>query len=75
MSLFSENMGGGLKVDFESHLKLDSFSKSYIYSERGNFATSFYNKDSISMFFFEMVDFYTGGGLIHFELSQSVWSL
>ena len=55
-------MGGRLKVDFESHLKLDSFSKSYIYSERGNFAASFYNKNSISYIFWKY-SIFLGGGL------------
>ena len=42
---------GRLNVYLESRLKLDLFSKNYMYSERGNFAPSFYNKNSLLMFF------------------------
>ena len=44
-------MEGRLNVDFKSRLKLDLFLRSYIYSERGKFAASFYNKNSILVFF------------------------
>ena len=44
-------MGGRLNVGFKSRLKLGLFLRSYIYSERGKFAASFYNKNSILMFF------------------------
>ena len=50
-SLFFEKMGGRLNVDFKSRLKLDRFLRSYIYSERGKFAASFFSKNSILMFF------------------------
>ena len=50
-SFFFEKMGGRLNVDFKSRLKLDLFLKGYIYSERGKFAASFYNKNSILIFF------------------------
>ena len=45
-------MASRLNVDFNSRLKFDPFFlKSYIYSERGKFAASFENKNSILMFF------------------------
>ena len=44
-------MGSRLNVDFKSRLKLDLFLRSYIYSERGKFAASFYNTNSILMLF------------------------
>ena len=50
-SLLFEKMGGRLNVDFKNRLKFDLLLRSYIYSERGNFAASFYNKNSILMFF------------------------
>ena len=49
--------GGRLKVYFESHLKLDLFSKSDLHFERENFAASFYNKNSILIYFFKIIDF------------------
>ena len=60
-SLLFEKMGGRLNVDFKNRLKLDLFLKSYIYSERGEFAASFYNKNSILMFF-RNSRFLDGGG-------------
>ena len=56
-------MGGRLNVDFKSRLKLDLFLRSYIYSERGDFAASFYNTNSILMFFPKWSIFGGGGGL------------
>ena len=50
-SFLFEKMGGRLNVDFKNQLKPDLFLKSYIYSKRGDFAASFYNKNSILMFF------------------------
>ena len=50
-SLLFEKMEGRLNVDLKNRLKLDVFLKSYIYSEREDFAASFYNKNSILMFF------------------------
>ena len=44
-------MGGRLNVGFKSRLKLGLLLRSYIYSERGDFAASFYNTNSILMFF------------------------
>ena len=44
-------MGGRLNVGFESRLKIGLFLRSYIYSKRGDFAASFYNTNSILMFF------------------------
>ena len=44
-------MGCRLNVGFKSRLKLGLFLGSYIYSERGDFAASFYNTNSILMFF------------------------
>ena len=61
-SLLFEKMGGRLNVDFKNRLKLDLFLKSYIYSERGDFAASFYNKNSILMFFSKW-SIFRGGGL------------
>ena len=60
-SLLFEKMGGKLNVDFKNRLKLDLFLKSYIYSERGDFAASFYNKNSILMFFSKWSIFRGGG--------------
>ena len=45
-------MGGRLNIYLENHLKFDLFLKIYIYSERGKFSASFYNKNSVLMFFF-----------------------
>ena len=56
-------MGGRLNVDFKNRLKSDLFLKSYIYSERGDFAASFYNKNSILMFFSKWAIFRGGGAL------------
>ena len=61
-SLLFEKMGGRLNVDFKNRLKLDLFLKSYIYSERGDFAVSFYNKNSILMVFSKW-SIFRGGGL------------
>ena len=58
-------MGGRLNVGFKSRLKLDLFLRSYIYSERGNFAASFYNKNSILMFFPKQSILGGGGALIN----------
>ena len=44
-------MGNKLNADLKSRLKLGLFLRSYIYSERGKFAASFENKNSILMFF------------------------
>ena len=65
-------MGGGgrLNVDFKSRLKLDLFFKSYIYSERGNFAASFYNKNSILMFFPKQSIW--GGGVKQYRCKHSI---
>ena len=57
-------MGGRLNVDFKSRLKFDLFLRSYIYSERGDFAASFYNKNSILVFFPKWSIFGGGGALI-----------
>ena len=61
-SLLFEKMGGRLNVDFKNQLKPDLFLKSYIYSERGDFAASFYNKNSI-LIFFSKWSVFRGGGL------------
>ena len=61
-SLLFEKMGGKLNVDFKNRLKPDLFLKSYIYSERGDFAASFYNKNSILMFFSKW-SIFRGGAL------------
>ena len=50
-SVLFEKMGGRLNVDFKNRLKLDLFLKSYIYSKRGDFAASYYNKNLILIFF------------------------
>ena len=60
-------MGGRLNVDFKSRFKLDLFLRSYIYSERGKFAASFYNKNSILMFFPKQSILGREGGLKWFE--------
>ena len=57
-SLLFEKMGGRLNVDFKNRLKPDLFLKSYIYSERGDFAASFYWVDAkISADFFSFLCF------------------
>ena len=61
-------MGGRLNVDFKNRLKLDLFLKSYIYSERGDFAASFYNKNSFLMFFSKWSIFRGGGALTYHSL-------
>ena len=71
-SLLFEKMGGRLNVDFKNRLKLDLFLKSYIYSERGDFAASFYNKNSILMFFSKWSIFRGGGALISFDPSKEI---
>ena len=55
-------MGGRLNAGFKSRLKFDLFLRSYIYSERGDFAASFYNTNSILMFFPKWSIFGGGGG-------------
>ena len=60
----SKNWGARLNVDFKNRLKSDLFLKIYIYSERGDFAASFYNKNSILMFFSKWSIFRGGGALI-----------
>ena len=55
-------MGGRLNVDFKSRLKLGPFLRSYIYSERGKFAASFENNNSILMFFPKWSILGRGGG-------------
>ena len=62
-SLLFEKMVGRLNVDLKNRLKSDLFLKSYIYSERGDFAASFYNKNSILMFFSKWSIFRGGGSL------------
>ena len=61
-SFFFEKMGDRLNVDFKSRLKLGLFLRSYIYSERGKFAASFYNKNSILMFSPKQSTLGRGGG-------------
>ena len=56
-------MGGRRSVGFKSRLKFGLFLRSYIYSERGNFAASFYDLNSILMFFPKQTIF-RGGALI-----------
>ena len=55
-------MRGRLNVGFKSRLKLGLFLRSYIYSERGKFAASFYNKNSILVFFPKWSILGGGGG-------------
>ena len=55
-------MGGRLDVGFKSRSKLGFFLRSYIYSERGKFAASFYNTNSILMFFPKWSILGRGGG-------------
>ena len=56
-------MGDRLNVYFKSRLKLGLFLRSYIYSERGDFAASFYNTNSILMLFPKQSILGGGGGL------------
>ena len=68
-SLLFGKMWGRLNVDFKNRLKSDLFLKSYIYSERGDFAASFYNKNSILMFFSKW-SIFRGGALSPPQKSQ-----
>ena len=68
-SLLLEKMGGRLNVDFKNRPKPDLFLKSYIYSERGDFAASFYNKKFDFDVFFRNSRFLDWwGGLKYFKL-------
>ena len=60
-------MGDRLNCYFESRLKLDPFCQNYIYSERGIFAASFHNKNSLLMLF-KNSRFLEGGRFKHLAI-------
>ena len=77
---FSENMLVGSKFSLISLWKPGRFAKTHIYSERGNFGTSSYDKNSTSIFF-QKIGFSEGGNQTNFlkfqygidEVSASVF--
>ncbi len=58
---FLEKHGNRAHIFSISLSKSDRFSKTHIYSERGNFGASSYVKNSTSDFF-RKIEFSTGGG-------------
>ena len=58
---FLEKHGSRMHISSISLLKSDRFSKTHIYSERGNFGAASYAKNSI-FDFFRKTDFSEGGG-------------
>ena len=57
---FLEKHGSSAHISLISLSKSDRFSKTHIYSERGNFGTSSYDKNSTSIFF-QKIGFSEGG--------------
>jgi len=70
---FSKNMIVESTFHVKSLRKLDHFPKSHIYSERGSYAASAYDKNSTSIFFWK-IWFSKGGGPLNGMFFVVSWS-